>query len=101
MLSTPLRNGDIFDIQISLLSKQFENLIPDQDQLSFRTALACCAREAFLQTQVNLVARGDELATVLFRLQQQKTSRPPLEAMLKHCKDDAQVVSRLKTAMFD
>jgi hypothetical protein len=93
---------DIFDIQISLLSKQFEDLgIPDQDQYLFALRSLVVHGKTFLQTQVNLVARGDELATVLLRLQQQKTSRPPLEAMLKHFKDDAQVVSVLKTAMFD
>lgn len=92
----------IFDIQIGLLSKQFQDLgIPDQDSYLFALRSLVVHGKTFLEAQVNLVERGDELATVLLRLKLQKVAHPPLEAMMKHFTTDTRVVAVLKTAMFD
>jgi hypothetical protein len=93
---------EVFDIQINSLSKQFEDLgIPNQDDYLFALRKLAVHGKTFLLAQVNLVARGDDLATVLLRLRQSRESRPPLEAMMKHFQDDEKVAAVLKTAMFD
>ncbi|KAF2001030.1 hypothetical protein P154DRAFT_407341, partial [Amniculicola lignicola CBS 123094] len=93
---------DIFDLQVGELEKEFKELdIPNQKDYLLALRSLVVYGKTFLLTQVNLVARGDELATVLLRLEQQKTARPSLEAMMKHFSGNSAMVSILKTAMFD
>ncbi|RSL98148.1 hypothetical protein CEP52_010468 [Fusarium oligoseptatum] len=93
---------DIFDIQVGLLEKQFADLgIPDQDKYLFALRSLVIHGKTYLQSQVNAVVRGDELATVQLRLRQQQASRPAIEAMMTRFSESEELVSVLKTAMFD
>ncbi|RSL59402.1 hypothetical protein CEP54_007314 [Fusarium duplospermum] len=93
---------DIFDLQVGLLEKQFANLrIPNQDKYLFALHSLVIHGKTYLQSQVNAVVRGDELATVQLRLKQQQSSRPAIEAMMTRFSESQDLVSVLKTAMFD
>ncbi|KAL6786535.1 hypothetical protein J3E68DRAFT_446839 [Trichoderma sp. SZMC 28012] len=93
---------DIFDIQVGLLESQFQNLgIPNQDKYLFALRSLVVHGKTYLQSRVNVVVRGDELATVRLRLRQQTQSRPAIEAMIKRFTENNELVSVLKMAMFD
>lgn len=93
---------DIFDIQIGLLEKQFADIgIPNQDQYLFALRSLVVHGKTYLQSQVNVVIRGDELATVQLRLRQQQASRPAIEDMMTRFEHNIDLVSVLKMAMFD
>ncbi|RBR26039.1 uncharacterized protein FIESC28_01067 [Fusarium coffeatum] len=93
---------DIFDIQVGLLEKQFADLgVPNQDKYLFALRSLVVHGKTYLQSQVNVLVRGDELATVKFRLRQQEASRPAIETMLTRFEGNNDLVSILKMAMFD
>ncbi|KAF5578849.1 hypothetical protein FPCIR_11392 [Fusarium pseudocircinatum] len=93
---------DIFDIRVGMLEKQFADLgIPNQDQYLFALRSLVVHGKTYLQSQINVLVRGDELATVKLRLKQQESSRPAIEAMLGRFEQNTDVVSVLKMAMFD
>ncbi|KAH7111486.1 hypothetical protein B0J13DRAFT_631825 [Dactylonectria estremocensis] len=93
---------EIFDIQVGLLEKQFADLgIPNQDKYLFALRSLVVHGKTYLQSQVNVVVRGDELATVQLRLRQQQASRPAIDAMMARFGENKELVSVLKLAMFD
>lgn len=93
---------DIFDVQVGLLEKQFAALgIPNQDKYLFALRSLVVYGKTYLQSQVNVVVRGDELATIQLRLKQQQDSRPAIEAMMTRFVENKELISVLKIAMFD